>query len=76
MDYIIHNPDILTEWRMSDTYRLEEEWAEEQYYIQMEYNSRRYKYLKLRNVKTLKVLNTIVRIPKATISIDDDDIPF
>ena len=61
---------------MSDTYRLEEEWAEEQYYIQMEYNSRRYKYQKLRNVKTLKVLNTIVRIPKCTINIDDDDIPF
>ena len=75
MDYIIKNPDIYTEWIISDQYRREEEWTREQMQI-LEYEHRAYtrrkkRYLKLKKIKKFKLLNITVRVP-----IDDNDIPF
>lgn len=76
MDYIIKNPDIYTEWRMSSTYRHEEEWAEEQYYRNQVFYERCERYQRLKRIKTFKTMNVTIRIPKVVIDIDDDDIPF
>ena len=75
MDYIIKNPDLYTEWIMSDQNRKEEAWAREQMLILEDehraYTRRKKRYLKLKKIKKFNLLNITVRVP-----IDDDDIPF
>ena len=75
MFYNMNNCDIYDIYRMSDQYRHEEEWAEEQHYIQMERERLYKRHCRMKKIKILKVADKQYR-KIIVIDIDNDDMPF